>query len=371
MGKKSSAPPPPDYGPLIAASKEASQLSYKLGQDQLKWAKEQYAKDSAITGKVIDQFLGDMAENSANAKADRARYESVFQPLEDDLAREAQDYATPERRDLEMGRAQSGVAQQFAAARESAKAELESFGINPSATRYAALDVGMRANEAAAKAAAGNQAGVMVDDRARQLRSEAIAVGQRYPGQVAQQYGVAQGAGAGAGGQTLATTGSGANTMGTAPQYMGLGNNALGTWGSTINTGYQNQLDAWKANQSQSSGIGGLIGGALGLAMGFDEGGAVPPGEGVPVSAQPTQGGAVPVHASPTGGRAIDDVAARLTPGEFVVPKDVVSWKGEEFFQKLMKQSREARTMPDNARPTVRQALPAGRPQYRSQAIAA
>jgi hypothetical protein len=32
-----------------------------------------------------------------------------------------------------------------------------------------------------------------------------------------------------------------------------------------------------------------------------------------------------------------------LTVGEFVVPKDVASWKGEEYFQKLIEQSRKAK----------------------------
>jgi muramidase (phage lysozyme) len=56
-----------------------------------------------------------------------------------------------------------------------------------------------------------------------------------------------------------------------------------------------------------------------------------------------TPGGAVPIAASPSGGKAVDDVPARLTPGEFVVPKDVVAWKGEEHFQKLIQKSREDR----------------------------
>ena len=47
--------------------------------------------------------------------------------------------------------------------------------------------------------------------------------------------------------------------------------------------------------------------------------------------------------ASPTGGKAVDDVPAQLTVGEFVVPKDVAAWKGEEYFQKMIEQSRKAK----------------------------
>jgi hypothetical protein len=55
-----------------------------------------------------------------------------------------------------------------------------------------------------------------------------------------------------------------------------------------------------------------------------------------------TPGGAIPMNASPTGGKAVDDVPARLTVGEFVIPKDVAAWKGQEHFQKLIQQSRKA-----------------------------
>lgn len=361
MGSKSSAPKPPNYKPLMKAAQQASELSYRLGQEQLAWAREQYARDSAITGRVVDQFLADQSENSANARADRERYERIFQPLEESLAREAEEYATPEKRAAEMGRAQAGVAQQYQQARQAAQAELEGYGINPSATRFAALDIGMRANEAAAQAAAGNQAGLAVDDRARALRSEAINVGRGYPGQVAQQYGTAQGAGGAASGAQLNQTQSGAQTMGTGLQWTGTGNSALGVWGNTLNQGYQNQLERWKANQSSSTGIGGLIGGITGLALGFDDGGAVP---------EASTGGGVPVSASPTRGAAIDDVSARLTPGEFVVPKDIVAWKGEEFFQNLIKKSRENKGENTVAAPDMRAAIPTA-PSFRTQAIAA
>src|ERR1700747_3518239 len=54
-------------------------------------------------------------------------------------------------------------------------------------------------------------------------------------------------------------------------------------------------------------------------------------------------GGGVPPQASPSGGQAVDDVPADLTAGEFVIPKDVVEWKGMEHFYKLMDQAREGR----------------------------
>lgn len=353
MGGKNSAPAPPDYSELAAVSKESAELSFKLGQEQLDWAKEQYGKDSAITSKVVDQFLSDMSTTSANAAKDRARYEQIFQPLEEDLAKEATDYESPERTDLNVGRAQAGVGQQFTQAREQAKSELESYGINPSSTRFAALDVGMRANEAAAKAAAGNQAILNTENTARALRSEAINVGKGYPGSIAQSYATSTGQGSGAAGTQLSQTASGANTMGTSTQYLGAANQAVNTWGNVLNTGYQNQLSAWQANQQASSGWGSALGLIGGIVTALADGGPVPDTQGGTAIPIDNKGGAVPVAASPSGGKAIDDVPARLTPGEFVVPEDVVKWKGEEFLQKLIAKSREDSAHPNNARPAI------------------
>jgi hypothetical protein len=354
MGGKSSPPPPPDYTPIANASKEAAEISAGVAREQLAWAKDQYASDKAITDRVVNQFLRTQDVNAATAAADRARYERVYQPLEDRLAAEAIDYASPERQRIEEGRAQAAVAQQFEQARDSSMRQLESFGVDPTSTRAAALDIGLRAQQGAAQAAAGNQARMATEATGRALRSEAINVGRGYPGQIAGQYGTAIQAGAGGVNAALAQTASGANTMGTGAQYMGLQNQSLGTWSGALNAGYQNQMSAYNAANPDQSGMWGT---ALGLAGSaaikfLADGG-------------PTDGGGVPNDASPSDGAAIDDVPARLTAGEFVVPKDVAAWKGEEYFQKLIDQSRKAKGEA-SAKPAVGYA-PAEEPTFVSR----
>jgi hypothetical protein len=96
-----------------------------------------------------------------------------------------------------------------------------------------------------------------------------------------------------------------------------------------------------------------------------EEGGAVPE----PMSA-PTHSG-VPVRPEQSASRGAieDDVPARVNVGEFIVPKDVVSWKGEEFFQKLIQGSRGAKEgapakpsygAAPKERPAVNTAIPMG-----------
>jgi hypothetical protein len=339
---------------MAAASKESAEIAAKTAAEQLAWAKEQYASDKVISDKVVNKFLETQDINAKTAAADRARYEEIYQPLEDQLAKEAEDYASPERQALEEGRAQATVAQQFEQARDASLRQLEGFGVDPTSTRAAALDVGVRAQQAASQAAAGNQARLATETTGRALRSEAINVGKGYPGQIAGQYGTAIQGGAGAVNATTATTASGAQTMGTGAQYMGLQNQALGTWGGALTA----QHNANMAGYSDNSGMWGT---ALGLAGSaaikfLADGG---------MADNMTTGGDVPPDASPTGGGAIDDVPARLTAGEFVVPKDVASWKGEEYFQKLIDQSRKAKDGA-SAKPAVGYA-PAENPTFVSR----
>lgn len=351
MGKPK-APEPPDYSGVAAASERAAELSYKLGQEQLAWAREQYASDKVVYDRIVDGFLSDMKETSETAAKDRAFYEDYFQPLEKALVEEANSYDTQERREREMGAAQSQVAQQFDAQRENAQRELEAYGIDPSSTRYGALDIGVRSAQAAAQAAAGTAANNRVEDNARALRAEAINVGRGYPGQIAGAYQTSLGAGSGAGGLVGQSTQIGGQTMGTAPGYMGLGNQAVGTWGNTLNMGYQNQLAQYDRNRA-SSGWGtalGLIGGIAGKAFGLAEGGAVP---------DPRDVGAIPEELSPSAGGATDDVPVNLNVGEFVIPDDVVSWYGEKHMYGLIEKASKERQMAQQNTGAIPELMPA------------
>lgn len=386
MGKKSEAPPPPDMSAVANASKESAALSYKLGQEQLAWAKEQFATNKQTTDQVVSMMLDSQSELNKNAEADRKRYEDVFQPQEDALINDANNYASAGRKDAEVGKAQAAVGQQFEAARDNATRQLESYGVNPASTRFAALDIGTRAQEAAAKAAAGTAAIDRTDAIARDLRTQAINVGKGYPAQSMQGSQLSQGAGTGAVNNNLATTASGASTMGTGTQWTGLGDNANASSANITNSAYKNQLDAYKANQSSSSGLGTLMGLAVTGAKAFGTGGASLFGDaasgamslGGPNGPTPfyaeggavdtgdaTSGGAVPAGASPTRGKAVDDVPAQLTAGEFVMPLDVVKWKGTEYFHKEIEKARKA-SQQIVAKPEMRMAVPTA-PTFQSR----
>lgn len=269
MSGGSSAPPPPDYSGVANASRESAKEYAAIMREQLAWAKEQYADNKAFADDVKDVFASDMKFNSETARKDRARYEEFYQPLENDLVDDAKSYATDERKSLERGRNMGVVAQQFDTAGEAAKRQLESFGIDPSATRYAALDLGVKTQKAAAMAASANQSDVMVDDRARALRSEAINTGKGYPGQIAGQFGSSTAGGSAGVGAQNSTYSAAAPALGNPAAFGSLQNQAIGQWGRTITDGYGAQMAQFNANNSQSSGIGSALGSLAGIAGGM------------------------------------------------------------------------------------------------------
>jgi hypothetical protein len=134
---------------------------------------------------------------------------------------------------------------------------------------------------------------------------------------------------------------------------------------------FDNQMASYNAQNQQSQAWGKALGaiGGIGLnyatggtmagatnLFGFEEGGLVPDDEGIR-----RQGIPITPSMSPSGGAAIDDVEARLNEGEFIVPADVLQWKGEEFFQKTIAKAREDKGQAP-AKPSV-MAVPVERPR--------
>jgi hypothetical protein len=310
-------------------------MSQETAMAQLEWARQQDAMNRETLNRVLGVQLPAMEEQYANAREDRARYENTFRPAEDQLIADFQSYNTPERRAEEQGRAVADVSAQFDAQRRNALQRLEGYGVDPSQTRNAALDVGVRTQQAAAQAQASTNAGRRVEDTGRALRADVINIGRGMPSQVAQSYGQSVAAGqAGVGGANQ-TFGTSAGAMGTPGQWMGGALQGYGQGANIMSQGYQNQMAGYNAGQAGMSNMMGGIGGIAGMAMGIKDGGKIAKemsaGMGIPFD------GAGPVAQGPTDGSGVDDqVPAQLSVGEFVIPADVVQKKGVEFFEKLL-----------------------------------
>jgi hypothetical protein len=378
VGKKSSAPAAPDYAPLAAASEASAKYSYELAKKQQAWAEKTYADNKEISDVVIQKAMGALDKQTADADRARQRYQTIFEPLEEQLAYDAETYASPARQEYEAGKAEADVAAQFEQARTTAAQRLEGFGVDPSQTRQGALDLGTRIAEAAAQASAGNQARTQTENIGRALRSEAINVGRGYPGQINASQQGANAAGQQGVNTGLATTASGAQTMGTGQGWQGTGNQGLATWGNILNQGYQNQMAQFEADQNASSGWGNVLGTGLGFAASFlEEGGVIPePGS---VQRFADGGQPIPEEMSPSGGAIPDDIPAeidgqapaRLNAGEFVVPQDVVKWVGEKGMQQFILKARKELEGGNGERPAQPEIAPAGQPPMPAESVGA
>lgn len=272
MGK-SSAPRPPDYTPIAQADARAAERQFQLGEEQLQWGRDQFNTVWPYAQRYMNAQAGATEAEQRAAAESQQMYNSTYKPIESRFAGQVRDYGTPARADQNAGRSMADVANTFDASRKAATDQLESFGIDPSQTRFGALDLSARISKAAAMAAAGTQSRLNTEATGLSLEGEAINIGRGYPGAIANSYKTATDAGSSGINAGNSTVQTGGNVMGSPTNYFNSGNTALGNWGQTLNLGFQNQATAAQIkNQNASnfaSGIGSIIGGGLGLAAEF------------------------------------------------------------------------------------------------------
>ena len=332
MGKKSKPPKPPDMQPFADMQLEAAKMWEQVARDQLDWAKEQGEWGQGVLEQVLGVQLPQLQFAWENAVKDRERYEQVFQPIEDALVQEFQEYDTPERREQEAAERIADVRTAYEAQRQNAEQRLEGFGIRPDQLRSQAIDLGVRAQEAAQGAFAANQGRESVEQMGRALRGEAINIGRGMPSQVAQSMGIVNQTAGGAMGNVNQTASTNAALYGNAFQAGGMGMQAGTNAAGIVNQGYSNQLDHWGAGQAQTSGMWGGAAGLAGMALGGGFGSAL----GGALFGAPKHDGGPITQADAPGVPPASDIPITAQEGEYVVPRDVVMRKGTEFFDKLL-----------------------------------
>lgn len=469
---------------------QLGQYAQSLAQASKQWADQAYANSSAVTNDNINGYRNINAQALQMANNDTQRYQQLFQPEENQLLLDANTYASPDRMKAEMGAAASGQQQAGDQALQNARQKLQSFGIDPSSGRYADLEQSERVKTAAAAAGAAQQARLATEGTGRALRSEAIQVGERYPGQIINSLNTGAQALTGAENAALGNENAGANAMRVPQGYVqagmgvklplmgnnsqsqgsgsgssnspdpsrgggggGGGNNggsgnagsgdfmnpsnydsmsggpgqvwapqggsgagqgsgfdwnsintdptlqsassfgdtmtnpgvdtsysgngwidSAGAGGFGAGTGdYSTPTNSWGSDYStptsvdwgstpsygEQGGLGDYSSSTNDYTGAYASGGAIPAG--------PTTGGGVSPAMSPSGGQQTDDVNAHLNAGEFVLPRDIVAWKGQEFFQKLIADARaKMGGAPAHGKPAAPRPGPAN---FRSQAI--
>lgn len=335
-----------DQGSMLSGimAMQAAQKQYELGMEQLKWSKEVYNEFKPYIMDSTKQSLADQKFQSEMSHQQWDTYNQTYLPIEKQFAEDAQNWDTQDRRNRMAGMAEANIASQFEQARNAAETQLEGFGVDPTSLRYAALDIGTRTQQAAAAAGAGTGAMQNVENQGLALKGQAINTGRGYQNNINQTTGVGTGAGsAGVGGLTN-FYGTSSNAMTAPVAWFNAGNQAMSNQITAFNNYTNNGIKQQQANQQGMQGMMSGISGLLGSVMSLEDGGAIPTPDRIRAAeVQPQEGGAVPYHASPSNGQEVDDVPARLSPGEFVLPKEFVEWRGLENIYKDVDKAKKAR----------------------------
>lgn len=257
----------------------ADEFLKPLYNEQLTFARDYIDQYGDLNQQILQRTMPAMEQMFDAYLTDRNRYEQTFVPLQDQIIQYAQGYDTPERREEEAARRISEVSQSFQAERDNAQRRLESYGVDPSQTRQAALDRDIRAQEAMAQAQAGNQGRLDVESRGQGLMHAAQQMGQNLPGQALASGQLATGVGQSALSGTTAGAAAGGGLMAqpvnTAAQasknIYNIGGLKLGQFGAeTGEYGMERQQtgDIW-------SGVGGLVDMGSSMMGFFADGGYV------------------------------------------------------------------------------------------------
>jgi hypothetical protein len=328
MGLYSKPPPPPNYQPLIDSQVRIGNESLELQKQLLEQSRADAAWNKEIAQPIIDESLRQMKEQAEFARGERENYLTNYRPVEEEYRKEALAFDTPERQEAEAGRAESAVGQAFDANTDAARRRLQRFGIDPSMLRSGALELGSSLERATAQAQAGTDARRRTEDMGRALKGEVINLGRGMPSTVAQSYGSAQQGGSAASGTGLNQTNSAMNAANSTGQWTSSALSGFSGAGNMMDTQYQNKLDNFAAGQASGLAVLGALGGVASAAI---------------PKMKFAEGGVVPHEVSPSGGAIPDDIDARVTAGEYIIPNDVVRWKGEQFFEKLKQTAQRER----------------------------
>lgn len=370
---------------MAQASAQAAVMAYQIGEQQLQWAKQVWNQEQPLINQseqtsiqLAQQEMAASQQMQAFSKEQMDMWNQYYAPLQESYVQQAENWASPANLALVTGQAQAGVAEQAQQGLNTAAEQLQSYGVNPSAGRFAGLLTGASATAGAAEAAAGTTAGQNLRLQQLALEQGAINTGQGVANTAGQLTNAATGAsqaGTTAAGTTGSTaqsniaTGSSAQTA--AANWYNTGATNMGVYTNAVNAYNQAQLGYAQLGAQQASGLGTIAGGLLGtkgisslfgLQKGgpiwkFQDAGVVPgqapgqaPQQGIPQQNMPvptggTPGGFVPHHASPSGGQIEDDVDAKLTAGEFVMPKDVSQWVGQKAMVTQIDKARQEMQM--------------------------
>jgi len=254
---------PPDYGPLADAAKRAAQYAYAIGQDQLAFAKQQYADALPLFRNIVDNQVNIQNATFRQGQEDRQYLIDTYRPLERSMVADAEKFNTDAYREQLASKAAADAGLAFSNTQDATARAMAAMGVNPNSGRFA----GMANQNALALAAA--RANAMTNTRqqaenvgyARKL--DAAGLGRNLVGASQGAYALSMNAG----------NSAGQNQMAPGSQYMSGLSSAAQTGLAGANTqvnGLSNivnsQTSMYNTNtQANAEMTGAVVGGVIGM----------------------------------------------------------------------------------------------------------
>lgn len=258
---------------------QAAQQQTALGQAWLDFSKEQFAVGNerqagidALTGKVTQAQLDSMTQANQWAAEDRARYKTVFQPLQDKYIDKANNWDSAASQAKAAEEARADVLSNAAIQKAATDRSMAARGINPASGAYQGIDRAQATETALGAAGAANNARSVLRTQAMGLQGDALNIGANLPSQSLSALGAGVGAGSSAAGNALGAENNWRGNQAVMTNgFQGAGGlyNAAGSaWGSIYDNrvGMLNQQD--EMAQSGTNALLGGLGAGTGMAYG-------------------------------------------------------------------------------------------------------
>lgn len=294
MGKGGSADSSGMYEAM--ASAQAAQESYALGLQQLDWAKSVWNQEQPLIDQaeqaqinVSNADLVSLKDQQAFANEQEAIYNQYYAPLEEQFVGQAENWASPSNTALVTGQARAGVSSAVQQGLNTAKEQLQAYGVRPNDPRYAGLYIGANTMGAAAEAGAGTTAAQNLKLQQLGLEEGAINTGRGVAGSTSTMTNAATGAGqgsvqgaSGAAGTAQSNLSTGSSAMTAPVNWFNTGATNMGVYTNAVNAFNTTNLGYSQVNANMMSSLGSGIGDILGLfkvakggPVGYADGGAV------------------------------------------------------------------------------------------------
>ena len=350
MGDSATAPPPPDTSMYSNGQMSLADESRAFAREQMDYGRETQEWLRSASNGFLAATMPEMEEQFAFASSLRDYFSTNILPQVGNLIDEANRYQSAEEIDRQRGKAIQDVRTTQEAARESALRNLESYGIDPSQTRYQALDRQARVSEGALSALAANNADERTRGIGRDLRAQAINIGTGLLGTANAASNTGSAVGSTGVNSAAYAANAGTNAGTSAIPFLNNAGTAYDSAAGIVDTSYGRDLD-FAADQREAEGGMGGIGELAGIGLDLwmpGAGTAATQVAGKAKKAGKAEGGLVKAPGGP-----MDDAGiVAISNGEYVVPADVVRKLGTNHFDKMIeKETGRPRPLPSQAIP--------------------